>query len=198
MTLQQDSDSSQLQTDLNVKLEDHSNSLLVEYQTCLTDIAQLDSDIWQSGTLFIGLSLAGIALLGQTMVETWFDLATLLGIASISITALSIWTRMIERWSFIIHVDFYRMNEIEMELGHLWMVRYVEHLKSDITSAMAAEQNNHRLKSLGQAFDSSKRSSKISTTRNVNRLVWLMIVGWILLALRALIAFLISQGFLQL
>lgn len=102
--------------------------LMIEYQTCLSDISQLDSDIWQSGSVFIGLSLAGIALLGQSSVHSLLELISLLGLSLIGIILLFIWRSLIFRWLYIIKVDFYRMAEIERELGEIWMVRYVEFL----------------------------------------------------------------------
>lgn len=125
----------------------------VEYQACLSDICQLDSDIWQSRALYIGLSLVGIALLGQMEVTTYLDLATQLGIIFIGIALLMLWRRLFLRWLFIIDVEFFGMSEIEHELD-MWINRYIHHL--DRISEQSKRIIAPELNALEQAFD--KRS----------------------------------------
>lgn len=178
---------------------DHNfvDTMLTEYQACLTDISQLDSDIWQSGTVFIGLSLAGVALLGQTNVRNWIDLLSQIGIALVGIVLLMVWRRLYLRWLFIIHVDFYRMKEIEIEIGSLWMNRYLNYLDKEVIDDDLDDLERTRLNALKQAFTKRHRA-KTSTGQHLNWLVGMMFSTWVLLIIRACILFLLASGLLKL
>lgn len=170
------------------------SALLTEYQCCLTDISQLDSDIWQSGAVFLGLSLAGIALLGQADVKTWHDLFSQIGIASIGIILLLIWRRLFHRWLFIIRVDFYRMAEIEAESNDgLWMVRYVDYLgdKSNPSEEPAGEAP--KIVALKRVFGGEGHAGGLSVSKHLDWLIWLLLVAWGLLCARAIVSFCLAQ-----
>ena len=154
-------------------------------------MSQLDSDLWQSGTLplFTAVSLAGIVLVGQAEVSTWIDLTSQLGIALIGIMLLLLWRSLYHRWIFIIHVDFYRMKEIEVELDHMWMVRYVHYLNDHGAATENCGPEGSRLSRLQRSFEGTTGVRDISISKHLTYLVSLLIGSWIMVCARVVILY---------
>lgn len=103
-----------------MSIQPDREALLVEYEACLMDISQLDSDIWQAGSVFIGLSVIGFTLLLQTQAKTWGDFVVYVIVSAFGLALLRIWNRLVTGWLRLIHINFFRMREIEMILGMHW------------------------------------------------------------------------------
>lgn len=92
-------------------------ALLTEYEVCQKDAAQVDNDVWRSGSLFMTLSLCGITYVlsrhGQDQEDHYVNLA----ICSMGLVVQMIWSLMAVRWFGLVGVAFYRMGEIERLLG---------------------------------------------------------------------------------
>lgn len=57
---------------MNAKAD--KEALPTEYEVWLMDASQLDSGIWQLGTVFMGLSIVGFSLLIQTQAKGFSEL----------------------------------------------------------------------------------------------------------------------------
>jgi hypothetical protein len=161
--------------------KEHYEALLKEYEVSQAFSTQMGNQVWQTASIFIALSLAGIALLGEGSVHSWARLAviTVVGLASISILAL--WGRILRRWTSFDAITQYRMREIEAELG-MWKNRYIDQMDStmrgeeeDLTANQDAE-TKERLTRLVQTNRSTY--SYRSGGRAVTRIRQILMLAW--------------------
>lgn len=162
--------------------EDHYEVLLKEYEVSQAFSTQMGNQVWQTASIFIALSLAGIALLGEGSAHSWARLSVIsvVGLASIGILAL--WGHILQRWTSFDIITQYRMREIEGELG-MWKNRYIDYMDS----AMRGEPENQ---ASGQDPETKERLSRllranrpVYTARGggwaVTRIRQLLMLGWL-------------------
>jgi hypothetical protein len=104
--------------------KENTEILLQEYGFCDDQIGRLDSLIWQTASLIYPISLAGFAYFGTSSTHTPDRFFSLLAVATGSITLMIIWYLLSRLWFRFQSIAFYRMVEIENEIGIMWRFRY--------------------------------------------------------------------------
>ena len=118
------------QLDKNVKgyahmsSKENTDTLLKEYGYCDAQIGRLDALIWQTASLIYPISLGGFAYFGTSSTHTPDIFFSLLAVALGSITLILIWYLLSRMWFRFQSTAFYRMAEIEEEIGVMWRFRY--------------------------------------------------------------------------
>jgi hypothetical protein len=101
----------------------YQEALLHEYESCDNLVGRLDSLIWQTASLFYPITLAGFAYFGSSSDHSTEQFPIILALAIGSLTLLVIWYFLSRQWYGYQAIAFYRMREIESELG-LWHYQY--------------------------------------------------------------------------
>jgi len=158
--------------------------LLKEYEVSQTFSAQMGNQVWQSASIFIALSLAGITLLAQSTAHSWSRLAVISVVAFASISILVLWARILRRWTSFDAVTQYRMREIESELG-MWKNRYIDYMDSFMRGKAPSDDSYHdvevnkrlaKLVEMNRSNYSSESGGKAVTwIRRVLIIVWVII-----------------------
>jgi len=165
--------------------------LLVEYETCMIDMSQLDSDIWQSSSIFLGLSILGFSLLISTQSQNWTDFAVYIIFSIFGLILLIIWHKLVGSWLRLIHINLHRMREIELELG-MHRERLIEFL--DEGSGMNAKDDAAMFAMLRDQFPGKRLGGPPGTRRIIKWLVAFIASGWIVLIIKQLTFSLFFQG----
>lgn len=171
---------SKLPIDLKQDEDQHYQAtLLAEYEFCQKDGHVLEANIWQSATVFIGLSLGGISFLATQPITGRSDLLLHWSISLAAIAVLSLWRRVLRRWYYIRAVWYYRMTEIEQRLG-MWRERYLSYLNQvALGRFQPQEEEEFRFKELYR----SVAKQRVSATRqSINRIINILILVWVSLA----------------
>ena len=175
--------------------ENRLNVLLTEYTACLNDVSQLDSDIWQSSYVFLGISIAGYTILIQFQVNNWYELGVSCVVAILGVSLLIVWDKLCSEWLKIIQINLHRMREIEKELC-MWRERYIYYLRSDMGAAdsLSVEEMNF-LKKLDEInIVKDQRLIGPPSIRRVLRYVKIIIImGWVIANIKQTI-FLVLGG----
>lgn len=158
------------------------DALLVEYQVCIMDASQLDSNIWQSGGVFIGLSVAGISLLIQTQVRDWGDFIVYVMLSAFGLFLLRIWKLLVNDWLRLISIEFLRMREIERQTG-MELEGLIERDQNDADKAGSMD----KLFEIRRLFPGKRIAGPHGVRKILNWLVWAIAGGWILLVAKQLI-----------
>lgn len=168
--------------------------LLTEYAVCLNDVSQLDSDIWQSSHIFLGISIVGFTILLQAQVHSWAEIAVHIVISAVGISLVTIWIKLCSGWLRLIHINLYRMREIEEELD-MWRERLIYHLEGfKIPRGGSNSKYKKRLKLLRNlSLDGVVIKGPPETRKILKYVVYLIVYGWIALIIKQ-VAFLIFYG----
>jgi hypothetical protein len=161
--------------------------LLTEYSAAQLEVERESRRLWTTAQILLPLSLAGVGLLALGDNHDWQSVATVAGAGLVSSLLLCEWLRIADRWWFYHGVAEERMLEIERELG-MWLRRYHK-------TAAEASRNSKWLESAKglsvqerQRFKRLLRARKPPSSRGtrgiVRGMVWVIMVAWILLALR--------------
>lgn len=164
--------------------------LLVEYEVCMMDVSQLDNDIWQSGSVFIGLSLIGFTLLIQAQAKNWGGFVVYVVLSIFGLTLLAIWNKLATGWLRLIYVNFFRMREIEMELG-MQRERLIACL-DEVSSVHVPEGVADEVSRLKSELAGRGLGGPPGIQSTLTWLVRLIASGWIILLAKQLIYLLIS------
>ena len=167
-------------------IKETTDTLLKEYEFCDTQIGRLDALIWQTASLIYPISLAGFAYFGTSSTHTPDRFFTLLAVAVGSITLMVIWYLLSLLWFRFQSISFYRMVEIEDEIGVMWRFRYSSYL---------GIPNRQRKKSLDQISDEQQSrfktlESQIGDFRGVGLrpaaayVTLIFIIGWLAIIIR--------------
>jgi hypothetical protein len=162
------------------------DALLTEYEVCLMDVSQLDSDIWQSGSIFLALSLVGISLLVPSKAQTWFDFFVHLGIAVFGLALLFIWRKLVTGWLHLINVNIFRMREIEIELD-MWRERYIGYLDGSLGESLEIDKQEPRWARLRNEFRAITPGGPPEVHRSLDWLVLVVGMGWVMLVIKHLV-----------
>ena len=170
------------------KMQPSKDVLLVEYQTCMADMSQCDSDMWQASGIFIGLSIVGFSVLIQSQAQTWLDYAVYVLLSIFGLFLLFIWHNLVSGWLRLIHINLYRMRDIESMLG-MHRERLIEYL--DVGS-----NNNSKdipeYQKLRDEFPGRQLGGPVGTRKSMSWLVGLIATGWIALLIKQIIFLLIK------
>ena len=167
--------------------EKHNNDVLLqEYGFCDDQIGRLDSLIWQTASIIYPISLAGFAYFGTSSTHTRDRFFSLLAVALGSITLMVLWYLLSRLWFRFQSIAFYRMTEIEEEIGVMWRFRY---------SSFMGIPNRKRRKVLNELSDEKqprfkKLDNRIGNFRGVGLrpaamyLTLIFIIGWLVITIR--------------
>ena len=132
---------------------ENQDRLLEEYRLAQEYVLATHERIWQIGAILIAASLGAFAIIAsQQSVSVSSLIASVFG-GLVSTSLLAIWFFIRERFASFIQVSYYRMREIEGELG-LWRNRYIDYLDHPTQVQMAAlsDADKQRFENLSQAF----------------------------------------------
>ncbi len=101
-------------------------ALLGEYDNCQDQIDNLETRVWQSAVVFIVSTFAGLGLLVGLSSHDVGSVALTLGATIFVSLIYRNWTGMLHRWWSQQSVIYYRMQEIDGELG-LYRNRYLRY-----------------------------------------------------------------------
>lgn len=159
---------------------EHQSALLAEYEIAQQNVWKWDNATWQTAAIFLSASLAGFIVITQTPDSSPYKPAIVFILGLSSILVLLGWFAIIQRWDASKRVLFFRLREIEQELG-LWKNRYLEHLtlikilKSQGLKILS-DDDKERLQRLEQAFP---KYPGISVNSLIKIIVTGIIIGWI-------------------
>lgn len=129
------------------------DKLLEEYRLGQEYAVALHEHVWQIGAILIAASLGTFAIIAAFQSITISSLVASIIVAIVSTSLLIVWYLIMERFGSFIRVSYYRMREIEAELG-LWRNRYINHLDNPSQTDLAhlSESEKKRLDRLEAAF----------------------------------------------
>lgn len=157
---------------------DSEEKLLKEYGLAQEYISSLYGQTWQVGAILIAASLGAFAIILSIGSVSAFSLEISVGCGIGSTALLVIWNLIRNRHHSFNQVSYYRMQEIETELG-LWRNRYIHYLDNPLDSQFAdlSEDEKDRLRKLEVAF--AGKWSKIKITRLSSLLTLLIPLMWL-------------------
>jgi hypothetical protein len=99
--------------------QSESELLIREYEVLSDRIEDIVSIYWQAGSIFIGTSITGLAILGQLILNGEKNISSIVIfiIAIACIAILSRWNDAANRWNSNIGKFYIRIKEIEKKLG---------------------------------------------------------------------------------
>lgn len=106
-------------------------ALLEEYKSCDELSKHIDKMIWQLATVVFPIALAGLTYFGVSSGHTADQFVIILAVASGSIALLIVWHLLSNQWADYQKLTYYRMREIETELG-LWHYRYAVFVRESV------------------------------------------------------------------
>jgi hypothetical protein len=166
--------------------KENTETLLKEYGFCDNQIGRLDALIWQTASLIYPISLAGFAYFGTAATHSPDRFFSLLAVATGSVTLMVLWYLLSRLWFRFQSIAFYRMVEIEDEIGVMWRFRY---------SSFMGIPNRQRKKALDKISDEKqsrfkKLESRIGNFRGVGLrpaaayVTLIFILGWLAITIR--------------
>jgi hypothetical protein len=164
--------------------ENHE-ALLTEYEICDEKAGRLDSLIWQTASVIFPITLAGFTYFGLLPTHTPENVPIVLIVGIGSITLLMTWYLLSRAWYSYQSLAFYRMREIENELG-LWHYRYSGFVRksNDEQETMlgkVTDEDKNRLQKMKSQVDSFTRVGLHITTQAITAI---FILGWLILIIR--------------
>lgn len=156
--------------------------LLEEYRLAHEYVLSTHQRIWQIGGVLVAASLASFAIVAaqQPISMTTLIVSVIAGFVSSSL--MVIWFQIRERFASFIQVTYYRMREIEDELG-LWRNKYIHYLDNPLHFQVNDLSNleRDRLRLLRQYFKTThfKRRRAFTLELSLVLLVGLTWIAWI-------------------
>ncbi|MCL4528192.1 MAG: hypothetical protein M1282_02120 [Chloroflexi bacterium] len=162
--------------------------LLVEYQTCMADMSQCDSDMWQASGIFIGLSIIGFSILIQSQAQNWLDFSIYILLSVFGLFLLFIWHHLTSGWLRLIHINIYRMRQIESSLGmeREGLIAYLD------TGDGRGAKDTPDLEKLCKEFPVRQFGGPLGTRISMSWLIRLITTGWFLLIIKQFVFLLIN------
>lgn len=165
--------------------------LLKEYELCWQGVAHHNTRVWTSASIFVSASIAGLAWLGTRPPATnnWGEFWLVAVVALVIALVLWAYLRIFGSWEVLDRIEFYRAEEIERHLG-LWRIRY--RLRSH-EQPTPEEQESERLDAMKQTVATRLgiKLQDLPSRRGANKafrlIIWLIIAGYLLCIVRALI-----------
>ena len=102
---------------------DNKNILIEEYHGCSEQVTRIDTVIWQTASIIFPINLAGFAYLGSILKSPKENILIVILLSLGSMALLLAWYLLSRAWYSYQSVAFYRMREIEKELG-MWHYHY--------------------------------------------------------------------------
>jgi hypothetical protein len=164
---------------------EYQASLREEYRECSEKIGRLDSLIWQTASVILPITLAGFTFFGLSTNHTpeQFFVVVITGIGSMAL--LISWYMLSRNWYFYQLIAFYRIREIEAELG-LWHFRYALFLRKPRKErlSMLEQMKGEEKERFENVAKNQPNIPRIGLNRTMTRLTLLFLLGWIALIVR--------------
>ncbi len=159
--------------------------LLKEYELCTGDANHLEEVIWATAGVLFTASVAGIGLLGGTIPTQPrpYDYLLRASIALVSVVFLWAWRIIASRWYSIQRMMYYRIIEIEEELG-MYKERYVSYLDNAIEGKVYPK--SQRIDKMISAMKSKHRPGGVR--RTVNAITWILTATWLVFLVSQIVA----------
>jgi hypothetical protein len=156
-------------------LEPYIEVLLKEYELCTGDANHLEEVIWTTAGVLFTASVAGLGILGGTIPVSPrpYDYLLRIGIALLSIVFVWSWRIISTRWYSIQRAMYYRIIEIEEELG-MYKERYVSYLDKAIENKLYLK--NQRVDTMITALKAKHRPGGVR--RTVTNIAWVLTASW--------------------
>jgi len=152
---------------------------LTEYKTCQQAVTDHEVRIWQSATIFVSISIAGISLATQGLRPTVGGLLLVFVSSVLSISILILWYRLVNRWWSLQNVLWYRMQELDIKLGtrrNLYAL-YMDKTPSGLLDEVPDKTDFEKLdRSLRGAYEQGKARVYLRA------IIALIVISWMLLA----------------
>jgi hypothetical protein len=103
--------------------------LLKEYEIGIQYAIYHAQITWQTASIFLSVSLAGLAYFSASRPENWISVIGRSVIYIGVVMMIEGWFYLFRRWNGYLAVGFGRMEEIENVLGGMFLVRYGQHLR---------------------------------------------------------------------
>lgn len=165
---------------------EHQGVLLEEYKGCDEKVSRLDSLIWQTASIIFPLSVVGFGYFGLSSTHTTDQFLILVAVAIGSMTLLITWYLLSRAWYGYQSIAFYRMREIETELG-LWHYRYSLFMRKTSEERKIALEGikNKEEKAQLEKLDSNVRGvSRVGLRVTTAVITGLFLIGWMALLIR--------------
>jgi len=164
---------------------EHQTALLQEYDSCDTQVSRIDTLIWQTASVVFPITLAGFAYFGLSSSHAKEQFSVISAVAIGSITLLTIWYFLSRQWYAYQAIAFYRMREIESELG-MWHYRYslfMRHPKKERNSFIKTlnKKDEKRFQLLENQIGNFPR---VGLRAAIATMTSIFILGWIGLLIR--------------
>ena len=96
--------------------------LLKEYEISFQYASHHATIIWQTASIFLSVSLAGLAYFSASRPDNWISLAGRVVIYLGAIIMIEGWFSLFRRWNGFLALGFYRMVEVEKTLGEMFLI----------------------------------------------------------------------------
>ena len=160
---------------------DRDEKLMGEYSAGHHYVTTIHEHIWQSGAILIVASLAMFALVvgSKEITPTSLAASTLAG--TLSSALIIIWYLVRKRFAGFMQISYYRLQEIEAELG-LWRNRYIHHLDNPSACELRdlPDDDREKLERLDKAFSAGREHTKRRAATMTLILTCLVPVVWVL------------------
>jgi len=167
------------------KDELRQDRLLKEYEVSFQYASHHASIIWQTASIFLSVSLAGLAFFSASRPDTWISLISRAVIYIGAVILIEGWFYLFRRWNGFLAVGFYRMMEIEKTLGQMLLARYGDNLRRSKFESSGerhslTDNDAHQLSSFleNPRFKDFPRSPQRKVVR---RMCLLLDGGWVVL-----------------
>lgn len=170
-------------------MPENQDALLEEYTRCDEKIGRLDSLVWQMAAILFPLTLGAFAYFGLSTAHGTKQFAVVLVIALGSSALVFTWYRLARQWHGYQDIAYYRMREIEAELG-MWHYRY----------AGLMSRHSNEVKAILDRIDNENEKQRYLKMRQyvgafplmglhgaVQWMTILFLIGWAILLLRELL-----------
>lgn len=160
--------------------------LLQEYQSCHEHAEHLDKLIWQTASVIFPVTLAGLAFFGRSTTHTLDQFVVLLAVGGGSVTLLVSWYLLSRAWYSYQSIDYYRMREIETDLG-LWHYRYARFIREPkMSRAVVLEGMSDEDKARLQKFEGhvSSQFTRVGMRATTTVISSIFVLGWVALIIR--------------
>lgn len=170
-------------------MSENKDALLAEYDKCDEKAGRIDALVWQFAAVMFPITLAGFTYFGLSTTHTVNQFFVVLAVAIGSITLLVTWSLLAHQWHGYQTIAYYRMREIEAELG-LWHYRYSGYMswtskkRKFLLEEIKDEDEKARLLNVETRM---KNFPLVGLSGTVNLITSMYIIGWVLLVIRELI-----------
>jgi hypothetical protein len=165
-------------------LNDHHDVLLQEYKSCDAQVSRIDKLIWQTASIIFPIALAAFAYLGLSSMHSTNQFFVTLTVAIGSSSLLITWYLLSCQWYGYQSIAFYRMREIEKELG-LWHYRYSFFMRRHSERKSVIERMNKNEKARFLKMESDIDGfPRIGLRTAIATITTIFLIGWIALLVR--------------